>query len=473
MSNKVHAFNHTDVLGTEDATGIGELIRSKQASVKEVATAAIARIESVEEQLHGVQIADYQRALDTAQEMDDKGLPDGVFAGVPTMIKDNTNYRGLPTNHGSLAVNAQPATEHNAFAKQFLSTGFIPLGKSTMPEFGFSASTEPGHTRATANPWNTDYSCGASSGGSAALTAAGALPIAHANDGGGSIRIPAACCGLVGFKPSRDRLVNAEHTHALPINIISEGVVTRSVRDTANFMMQAEKYYKNSHLPPIGELGINRRKLRIGLIVHASADKPTDEATEQKLRQVATTLQDLGHSVSETTLSFDPKAAADFLDYWSLLAFFIQRRGQKVIDPSFEQEKLDMFTIGLAKRFKSRFWRTPLFIRSLRKGEQTYKELFNNTDVFLMPTLCHQTPKLGYLSHQQSYDQLLDKLEKYVGFTPIHNVTGAPAISLPLAQSQRDLPIGIQLCSQVGDDKTLLELAFELEQAMPFAKIYQ
>lgn len=473
MTQKLHSFKQSDALGHDDATGIAQKIRNKDISAEEATRAAIERVQSVDGELNGIITDDFERAINLAKAMDNKALPDACFAGVPSLIKDNTHYEGLPTNHGSNAVNARPSRKNNAFAKQFLAQGFIPLGKSTMPEFGFSASTEPGHTQPTRNPWNTDYSCGASSGGSASLTAAGAVPIAHANDGGGSIRIPAACSGLVGLKPSRNRHVNAEHTKTLPINIISEGVVSRSVRDTANYWMEAEKYYKNPKLPEIGQLANTpNKRLRIALVINATESLNTDEETANAIRQVGKTLSDLGHHVEETTMDFDPQFEVDFLDYWGLLAFFVRLRGKKVIDPSFDNSKLDLLTHGLADRYKKRLWRTPFFIHNLKKAFFIYEDLFNNVDVYLTPTLAHLPPKLGYLSHQQTYPELMDKLQNYVPFTPVQNITGAPALSLPLAQSSNGLPISAHLCSKLGDDRTLLELGFELEQAMPFARIY-
>lgn len=153
--------------------------------------------------------------------------------------------KGFPTLQGSRAVAKVPSPESSEFVRQFLSTGLFSLGKTSKPEFGLTATTEPLATGPTRNPWNSDFSTGGSSGGSAALVAAGVVPIAHGNDGGGSIRIPASCCGLVGLKQSRDRLVNMEAGRYLPVNILHEGVLTRMVRDTAHFFHAAEQFYKN------------------------------------------------------------------------------------------------------------------------------------------------------------------------------------------------------------------------------------
>ena len=203
MSKNLHSFSD-DVLGTHDATGIAELIRNKDITASEALEASISRAEKTEPIVRGIQCADFQRAR---QQSKAGSYQQGVFAGVPSIIKDNNDVQGLPTRHGSLATPGKAAKQDGVLVKQLFAQGFVNIGKSSMPEFGLSCSVEPAHGEPSRNPWNTDHSCGGSSGGSAALVAAGVLPIAHANDGGGSTRIPAACCGLVGLKPSRGRLV--------------------------------------------------------------------------------------------------------------------------------------------------------------------------------------------------------------------------------------------------------------------------
>lgn len=196
---RLHAFRD-DVLASHDAVALAALIARREISAQEACAAAVARAEAVGA-LGAVACADYARALQRA------GHPSpGPLSGVPTFVKDNVDVAGLPTRHGSAAVPAHPARQDGPFVRQFLDQGLIPLGKSRLPEFGFNATTEfADGAPPTRNPWHTGHSSGASSGGAAALVAAGVVPIAHANDGGGSIRIPAACCGLVGLKPSRGR----------------------------------------------------------------------------------------------------------------------------------------------------------------------------------------------------------------------------------------------------------------------------
>ncbi len=257
---RIHAFRDDDALGAHDAVALAQLVASGQVRPSELADAAVARARLVEPALDAVAFAAY----DAPRVAESTG---GALYGVPTYVKDNTDVRGMPTGHGTDAFTARPAAADGAYARQYLSSGMTVLGKSRLPEFGLNASTEFVNQPPVRNPWHTDYSVGASSGGSAALVAAGVVPVAHANDGGGSIRIPAAAAGLVGLKPSRGRHVDGEQARHLPINMISEGVVTRTVRDTAAFFAAMEDHWRNPALAPVGLVhGPAARTLRIGLV---------------------------------------------------------------------------------------------------------------------------------------------------------------------------------------------------------------
>ena len=222
MSKYVSAFTN-DALGTLDAVGIAEAITAGKISAAEVTAASISRAEKVNGELNAIVLKTYEEATQKAQSK-----PTGLLGGVPTFVKDNELMEGLPTQFGTLAFKSKPAQHTSRFVKQFLSTGLNVIGKSTLPEFGLICSAENPKWGITRNPWNTDYTTGGSSSGSAALVASGVVPIALANDGAGSIRIPASCCGLVGLKPTRDRLMNAEGIEWMPVNIVHEGVVTRT-----------------------------------------------------------------------------------------------------------------------------------------------------------------------------------------------------------------------------------------------------
>jgi amidase len=462
---RVSAFTD-DALGDHDAVGLAALVARGQVSPEELAAAAIARARSVEDRLQATAFTIY----DDPRVPDD---PSGALFGVPTYVKDNTDVRGLPSNHGSEAFVAHPAKRDAAYTRQYLSTGMTLLGKSRLPEFGFSASTEFMTQEPTHNPWNTDYSSGASSGGAAALVASGVVPIAHANDGGGSIRIPAACTGLVGLKSTRHRLIDGDQTRHLPVNMAVEGVVTRTVRDTAVFFAAQERYYRNPALPPIGLVeGPANRRLHVGLILETVNDAPIDAQTVAAVERTAALLEKAGHVVEPIPVPVGQQFADDFLQYWGLLAFLASATGKVTFDRSFDLRRCDGLTKGLRAFHTRNAWRTPGAIRRLRRGvAEAYAQMFAQHELVLSPTLAHVTPKLGHLSPTLPFDVLIERLKRYVAFPPLNNIAGTPAISLPMAVAEEGVPIGIQLHAAHGDERTLIETAFLLEQEQPFPRI--
>ncbi len=466
MATHVHAFSD-DALGADDAVGVAARIRTGEISALEAIEAAIARIERVEPELNAIVCADFERARKSALD-----AHDGPLAGVPTIVKDNADLAGLPTGHGTTAFVPRPAHDHGDFVRQYLAQGMVSLGKSRLPEFGFNASTEFADAPPTRNPWNTEYSPGASSGGSAALVAAGALPIAHANDGGGSIRIPAAACGLVGLKPTRGRTRAEAFSASAPVKIVSEGVVSRSVRDTAYFFAGAERVYANHRLPRIGLVeGPSERRLRIGKLTDSVTGHPTDDETRAAVTDAADLLAAQGHDVVDIPMPVGEQFAADFSHYWGLLAFAMTTGGRRALGRDFDPARTDNLTRGLAAEFRKTIWRAPGVVRRLRRSELAYAEVFADYDVVLSPTLAHTTPRLGHLSPAQPFEQLFDRLLRYVAFTPLNNAAGGPAISLPMAQSSLGLPIGVHFSAGHGAERTLLELAYEIEQVRGWARI--
>jgi len=462
--DRVHAFDD-DVLADHDAVGLAGLVRSGEVSPGELAAAAVARAGRVDAALAPVAFAAYEqprRAL--------TGTGTALF-GVPTYLKDNVDLRGMPTGHGTAAFRARPARRSARFAEQFLSTGLVVLGKTRLPEFGLNASTEFTAAEPVRNPWQPTHSPGASSGGSAAMVAAGVVPIAHANDGGGSIRIPAACCGLVGLKPTRGRLVANEQGRRLPIDLITDGVLTRSVRDTAAFFAQAERYHRDPALPPLGLVeGPGTRPLRIGLVLD-SPTAPTDPATRQAVERTAARLEAMGHRVEPMDLPFGPQFARDFTRYWGFIAFLIAVTGKLLLDPGFQAGKLDGLTSGLRRDFQREFPRVPGSLRRLRQAQAVYAGMFHSRDAILSPVLAHVTPPIGHLNPNVAFEELMRRLNQYVAFTPLNNVTGTPAIALPTGQTKDGLPIGVHLSAAHGQDRVLLELAFALEADQPWRRI--
>jgi amidase len=464
---RVHAFTDDDPLGDHDAVKLAQLIRKGEVSSSELVEAAIVRADRVQSILRGIELPLFEQARERARRK-----TEGVFAGVPSFIKDNTDIEGQPTRFGSQAVPERLAKQDGAFARQFLSAGFVLLGKTRLPEFGFNCSTEYEGLPPTTNPWNTGYSCGGSSGGAAAMVAAGVVPVAHANDGGGSIRIPAACCGLVGLKVSRGRFVTPEIARSLPINVVCDGIVSRTVRDTAHFVAAAEHFHRNPALPAIGLIeGPSKRRFRIGLIIDSITGPPCPE-TLATVERTANLLETLGHSVTRlTTLPVTSAFANDFIDYWGFLAWMTGRLGKKTFGKEFMPEKLDSFVRGLASRFRSRSWKLPMALYRIKRTQKDYAHYMQGLDAILMPVLGHVTPKLGFISPDVPFEELMIRLSAYAAYTPLDNAAGTPAIALPMGLSAQGLPIGVQLASAIGNEGALLELAYELEQANPWPEI--
>lgn len=467
QTHRIHAFKN-DVLEKHDAVALKELLIRKEISQQDVIQATIERAYLVNPQLDAIQTDSFD-----VQTQNPYFRSNLLLSGIPTFIKDNVDLIGFPTQHGSTAFTSKVKKTNAKITQQIIDTGLLVLGKSKMPEFGLNAATEFQNGEFTKNPWHSDYSCGASSGGSAALVAAGVVTIAHANDGGGSIRIPAANCGLVGLKPTRGRFYANEASQHLPIDLVSDGVVTRSVRDTAYFFAEMERQYKSKKLPEVGLVQRTAdKKLRIALVLD-SLQTQTDLETRNAVLRTAKLLEHNGHHIEELKLPIPDSFVDDFSYYWGSLSFMLKHLGKPLFAMDFDSVKLDNLTLGLADLYKKNFHKTPFFIHRLKKIQHIYSSIFNQFDVVLSPVLAHVSPKVGYLSPTLEFNELFERLRHYVAFTPIQNIAGAPAISLPMGLTETDQrPIGIQLSSDLGNEKILLELAYELEQAQAFPCIY-
>jgi amidase len=465
--SRVHAFGD-DALGDLDAVGLVHQMRSGDVSPTELVEAAITRTEKVNPALNGLAHEAYDRARRAATD----DLAGGFFAGIPTFVKDNVDVAGMPTMHGTDAWTPRPAPADGDWARTFLATGLLPLGKTQLSEFGFSASAEHPRLRPVRNPWNPDYTAGASSSGSAAFVAAGAVPIAHANDGGGSIRIPASCNGLVGLKPTRGRLPLDSQMRQMPLRLVTNGVVTRSVRDTAAFYREAERIWRSRKLPPIGDISQpGKRRLTIAVITRSVERESSPEVRELTLKS-ATLLEELGHRVHHLERPPVPSSfVSDFLLYWSFLAFALVRGGRRAFGASFDRDRLDNLTLGLDRYASRNLHRLPVAITRLALLRRVMTGFFRSYDAVLTPTLADATPKIGHLNPTADYQQIIDRLIDWVAFTPLQNATGTPAISLPLAESASGLPIGMMLGADRGQEARLLELAYELEEAQPWRRI--
>ena len=461
----VSAFGD-DALGELDAVGVTDAIRSGTVSRVEIVEAAIARAQKVNPELNGLAYEAFDRARARAAASRPYG---GYFDGVPTFVKDNVAVEGMPTMEGTDAWQPQPEAADGDFARAYLSTGLIPLGKTQLSEFGFSAAAEHPRLGPVRNPWNTDHSAGASSSGSGAFVAAGVVPIAHANDGGGSIRIPASCNGLVGLKPSRGRLPLDRNMREMPIRVVANGVVTRSVRDTAAFYREAENVWSNAKLAPVGDvMGPGRDRLRVAVCTKSVKRECSPEMRDATLATAAL-LERMGHRVEHLDEPPVPESfIEDFLLYWALLSMALVRGGKSRFGESFDRNRLDNLTLGLATFAGRNLHRLPVAITRLATLRRRMLKRVGDYDVLLTPTLADEPPRVGYLDPTADYDQIIDRLVNWVAFTPLQNVTGDPAISLPLARAASGLPLGMMFSARLGREATLLELAYELEEAAAF-----
>ncbi|MDT5116877.1 MAG: amidase, partial [Mycobacterium sp.] len=328
---RVHAFGD-DALGDLDALGLSEAIRAGWVGRAEVIEAAIARTEAVNPALNGLAYNAFEQARATASANPSSGF----FSGVPTFLKDNVDVAGQPTMRGADAWEPRNAVADGEFTRAYLATGPTSLGKTQMSEFGFSAAAEHPRLGPVRNPWDTDYTAAASSSGSGAFVAAGVVPIAHANDGGGSIRIPAACNGIVGLKPSRGRLPLDAELRRMPVGIVTNGVLTRSVRDTAAFYREAERIWRNPKLAPIGDVtGPGRQRLRIAVATGSLRRECGQEMRELTLKS-AGVLEELGHRVEHIDQHPVPDSFVDdFILYWGFLALAQVRTGRRAFGKTF------------------------------------------------------------------------------------------------------------------------------------------
>jgi amidase len=461
---RVHAFGD-DPLQDLDAVGLAAAYR-EGLSVPDVVDAAIARAHAVDDQLGALA----HEAFDEARAEARVPRP-GFFSGVPTFVKDNVDVAGMPTQNGTDAYVAEPAAADGDFARMYRGTGLLVLGKTRISEFGFSGAVDHPRLGPVRTPWNPEHYAGASSAGSAAFVATGVVPIAHANDGGGSIRIPASVNGLVGLKPTRGRLAQDRAMRQMPVRIISDGVLTRSVRDTAAFYREAEKIYRDPRLAPIGDITRpGRARLRVAVVTRGIGRDASPEVAELTLRTAAL-LESLGHRVEEIEPPVPGFFADHFVLYWSMLAMGVVHSGRRTFGPTWDPSRLDNLTLGLARHCRRNLHRLPVAIASVGASKHLAARHHATYDVTLTPTLATTTPKVGHLDPTGGYDQVMDRLMDWVAFTPLQNATGEPAISLPLATSAEGLPQGMMLGAGAGREARLLALALELEQASPWPRI--
>jgi amidase len=447
-----------------DAVSTREHLQQGGVSAAEVLEAALLRAEAAAG-LNALVTPTFERAR--AQS----GRATGPFAGVPFAVKDLVQLAGVRTTWGSAASGHFVSTKTDPTAAVLEALGVATLGKTATPEFGLVPACEPLGSAPTRNPWNPAHTTGGSSGGAAALVAAGVVPFAHASDGGGSIRIPAACCGLVGLKPSRRRF-DMEGSHLLPINIAVNGVLSRTVRDTVEFWKALEAALPRQHLPPIGDVKPGpERPLRIALFTDCVSGRPTDPEVKAATEQAAKWLAALGHEVEPIPSPVSQRFMDDFVLYWGFVSFIQSSTAKLTLARTFEPARFEPWTRDFGGNFLARKWAAVQAMRRLRGYGREWDSLFARHDVLLSPTLLQPAPRLGYLRTDQPFEPLLERVMGFTPFTPSLNASGAPALSLPLARTKAGLPVGVQLAARLGQEAMLLSLGLQLEAAHPWTRL--
>ena len=457
-----------------DATELAALVRTGQASPGELVDDAIARVERLDPTLNAVIHERFEAARAEARG----GLPDGPFRGVPFLVKDlGCEMAGEPHTLGNRALrDADVRAEQDSYLYVSIrGAGFVTLGRTNTPELGGTITTEPEAFGPSRNPWNPDHSTGGSSGGSAAAVAAGMVPMAHASDGGGSIRVPASECGLVGLKPSRGRISHGPEIGEGWAGATTDGVVSRSVRDTAAMLdvmsgrRTGDPYVAAPPTRPFAdEVGVDPGRLRIGL-APSHAGVHTDPECVAAVEAAGLLLAQLGHhvEVAQPDAFFDEEFSRHFVTIVAVATAvdFVNMGdaiGRPIGEDDVEASNWSMGSIGRSVSAAD-------YIASVNWVHAWSRRLhawWDDFDVLVSPVIAVPPPPLGWLSDPEHGTE---RLTSILQFTAQFNVSGQPAVSLPLHWSDTGLPVGVQFVGPIDDEALLIRLAAQLETAAPWA----
>ncbi len=468
-----------------DATAQAELVRSGEASPAELVEAAIERAERLNPELNAIIHTFYDEATQQAEGE----LPDGPFKGVPFLFKDlGAGLAGQPTHLGMQALKDADfrLPVDTVLGARFRDAGFVTIGKTNVPELGILPTTEPRAYGATHNPWNLDHTPGGSSGGSGAAVGAGIVPVAHANDGGGSIRIPASHNGLVGLKPTRQRTSQGPLIGDALSGLTEELVVSRSVRDTAAILeavhggVPGDPYFAPPpERPYTEEVGADPGKLRIGMTVEPFVEQELDARVQDNARAAGELLEGLGHSIDTETPQIPPADPGSPLD---VLESFMTRwqAGQAASLDQFSMllgrelgpDDVEPLTWALAEEGRRKNAGQYLGAVGVHHGlSRMVSDWFEQGhDLLLTPTTGEPAPPLGTFD-DSGPDPLaaIERARKTAIFNAFFNATGHPAISLPLGMTDDGLPLGVQLVAPQGREDVLIRVASQIEEAQPWA----
>ena len=448
-----------------DGVATASAIRTHLVTRAEVVEAAIARAQRIEPTINAIVTPLYERARAEAAAPNVAGS--APFAGVPTFIKDLLDLTGAPTKRGARLFEGNVARTQPPYADALLAAGLVPLGKSATPAFGASPTTEPLAHGPTRNPWNRGHSVGGSSGGAAALVAAGVVPIANGSDAGGSIRIPASCCGVFGLKPSQGRLID-DRVEQGPLPFIMQHVLTRTVRDSAVMLAATERRgLLPSGMTPVGLVTRpSQRRLRIGVTLASFSGAAPHPDVARAIKSTAALCRALGHHFRKVGLPVDGPAFADaYALFFAAAGAAVVRQASELLGRLPTPDEVEPQTLGLAAYFAARQTKFEHALTVLKATPAAYDRAFDDVDVLLTPVTLDPPPPIGLLAPDVPFETLFPRMIAYTGYTPLQNIAGTPAMSVPAGLSTAGLPIGAHFAARLGRDRTLLELAYELEQA--------
>ena len=468
MSNGV--LNYGDL----DALGLAELVRKKEVTALELVDESIRRCEAVNGTLNAV----ITEMFDHARECAKGPLGDGPFAGVPFLMKDFVaEIAGFPFYEGSDFLSGYIPDEDSEIYRRFCRAGLITIGKTNLPEFAIGVTTEPRRFGPTHNPWDTTRTPGGSSGGASAAVASRIVPMAHGNDVGGSIRIPASCCGLVGLKPTRGRTTLAPHYGDLISGYFVEHALTRSVRDGATLLDVmtgydiGEPYIAPAPSRPYAEeVGAPTGRLKIGFSTVTPLGDPLDPECEQAIRDTAELCASLGHDVVEASPQYD--ALEFWTRYTTVLAIGVAwavADWARRLDKELKEEYFEPFVWAFTER--GRNLSAPEYLLAVQDVQHHIRHIskfYVDHDLWLTTTLGQPPVELGTLVYKDDPFELRRRMAKFSPYTYIANATGQPAISLPLHWSAENLPVGLHFTARFGEEATLFRLAAQLEEARPW-----
>ncbi len=462
---------------SHDALGLAELVRRGEVRAEELLEAALARIEARDATLGAVVIPTFERARAAVAA----GLPEGPFRGVPFLEKDlYAQIEGVPSTNGCRFYRDCVPAHSNALVRRHERAGLVILGKSHSPEFGVTPSSESALYGVTRNPWDLEHTPGGSSGGGAAAVAAGLVPIAHATDGGGSIRIPASCCGLFGMKPTRARNPVGPDVGEGWSGMSVGHAVTRSVRDSAALLDATcgedpgAPYCAPARARPfLEEVGADPGRLRVAVTTRAFNGVDTHPDCVTAVEEAARLCRELGHEVREAAPSVEAEALADAarVIVAANVRANLEERAE-AIGRAFTEADVEPVTWMLVQAaVGANATRYARALRTIHAVGRRVASFFEDHDVLLTPTMAAPPPKLGRLSlSSPDLEDYLAHLNRAIGFSQLMNAAGNPAMSLPLHWNGAGLPIGVQFAGRFGDEATLFRLAAQLEAARPWAQ---